>query len=1005
MTVNFNNLSKIILVIILSFLLFCLLSISILHFNRDAIHKRLFTYINSSIEGQLEFTDIEINPFAQFPNVSLTFKDLNLTYKNQSETDTSVQDILRVKKAHMALDLIQLIDRNIYIQKLKFEDGQCDLRKYNDGSLNISKALEVKSEYNNSPEANQSNDIQLLLNQISLNKLTIIYNNQPENKIIDFTIESSKLDLNYINDSVDTQITTIVKVNSELNDLPFNLTQENILLNVSAGLNLNSNELSLRQGTIKIKGVDIDWQGKIKVNENLVDVDFSSRNNLGLARQLFTSEGVQNIENGFLYLNGHIYGKLNFPKIDIQFGADNLTVRIPQSDEVIDDLNLHGKFESGNEDNFGKAILTIDTLYGLLPHGYVNASFSYENFIKPKLNYIIELESTLEGIDKIVAVGQISNLKGRIQLKDQFIGERKNNKWIDRTGGQLKTKLDNVSFTFRGNHFVIAKGEISGSIDSIALNNFDIKKDNSSLTFRGRLLNIRDLFFDLGNEIDADLMVESKGLRVKDFYTTLDTSFREYDRINDLFLDVRLKTNYHQINQYQPKFNVSLNRISAALPNINSKFNFTGAKLVSYFIPEINDYGYRLFNGKLEIDSSLAYVDINYQKTIKRSDSLNVNLDLINLNLASFDKKQMLLTGDLAGKFIIQAVIPLDSLVKLEALKISADSVKCNYGTEAIAFNYLEINAQNLIYLEEKELFQTLKGQIDIKVEHLESPWLNKKALAYNIRADQGEYTITPSNSSIYGQKGRGSYKLSPFKDPPTYQLAYVANDFPIIELMSGFDHNNRIEGNASLELNIQTNGKTTAQILQQMEGKINLTGTNISFYGLDLDRIIRRYERTQKFSLLDYTALALTGPIGLAVTKGSNYVNMANLVRESDSTIIEKLNSEWSIKNGKAIIDDVAFSTHENRVAAKGWIGYASDSIELEVGAIDNNGCIILSQRIQGLQKKPSVSGVKIVPTIMAPVTKLFKGILNKDCVPFYDGKISHPVENEEVNSRKRSK
>jgi len=60
----------------------------------------------------------------------------------------------------------------------------------------------------------------------------------------------------------------------------------------------------------------------------------------------------------------------------------------------------------------------------------------------------------------------------------------------------------------------------------------------------------------------------------------------------------------------------------------------------------------------------------------------------------------------------------------------------------------------------------------------------------------------------------------------------------------------------------------------------------------------------------------------------------------------------------------------------------------------LDKNRCSVLSQTLFGTMENPQQSEIKIVGTVLAPITNLINGALGKDCEVFYDGKLEHPLK-----------
>ena len=115
---------------------------------------------------------------------------------------------------------------------------------------------------------------------------------------------------------------------------------------------------------------------------------------------------------------------------------------------------------------------------------------------------------------------------------------------------------------------------------------------------------------------------------------------------------------------------------------------------------------------------------------------------------------------------------------------------------------------------------------------------------------------------------------------------------------------------------------------------------------------------------------------------------------KKGDSTRISKISSNWHLQDGKITINDVAFETLENRIAAKGWLDMRSDSLDIVVGVIEATGCAIIDQRIYGTGADPEYGKVKVIRTLLSPVTKVLNRIVARDCEVFYDGIVQHPAK-----------
>jgi len=115
-------------------------------------------------------------------------------------------------------------------------------------------------------------------------------------------------------------------------------------------------------------------------------------------------------------------------------------------------------------------------------------------------------------------------------------------------------------------------------------------------------------------------------------------------------------------------------------------------------------------------------------------------------------------------------------------------------------------------------------------------------------------------------------------------------------------------------------------------------------------------------------------------------------VLNSGEETLVTNLVSDWSIHDGKLIMQDVAFTTKKNRIAADGWLNFATDSLELTIAVLNKNGCSIFSQNLYGSFSEPKTGDIQVVGTILAPVTNLLDDVFGSDCEVFYDESVRHP-------------
>ena len=210
-------------------------------------------------------------------------------------------------------------------------------------------------------------------------------------------------------------------------------------------------------------------------------------------------------------------------------------------------------------------------------------------------------------------------------------------------------------------------------------------------------------------------------------------------------------------------------------------------------------------------------------------------------------------------------------------------------------------------------------------------------------------------------------------------------------ELLTALKTDTELSGTMDLFMDLSLEGRDREAILTSLNGELNLYGRDLLLYGIDLDEVIKKFKRSQNFNLVDLGAVMFAGPAGLALTKGGNYAAML-VTNYGDTSHVSEIISDWEFQNGSIHLRDVAFSTEESRVAAKGWLDFQKDSLDISFAVIDKKGCNVIGQDLYGSTKDPEKSRIQLISTLLAPVTNLLELTLGIECDPFYEGRIKHP-------------
>jgi AsmA protein len=259
----------------------------------------------------------------------------------------------------------------------------------------------------------------------------------------------------------------------------------------------------------------------------------------------------------------------------------------------------------------------------------------------------------------------------------------------------------------------------------------------------------------------------------------------------------------------------------------------------------------------------------------------------------------------------------------------------------------------------------------------------------------RGVFELKPITMRVFGAQGSGSIQADFSGSVPRYHVRYALPQFRSEEFLKTLSPQRVAEGPMDFSANLSMQGKTVNEMKQTVDGETSLRGENLTFDGIDLDRVLSRFESSQNFNLVDVGAFFFAGPIGLAVTKGYDF---ASLFKGSEGrSEIRTLVSDWKIERGVAQARDVAMATNRNRIALRGGLDFVNEQFnDVTMATIDAKGCATVRQKITGSFQKPVVEKPNILMSLTGPARKLLKKgrdlLPGGECEVFYAGSVAPP-------------
>lgn len=203
---NIFSLLKIVLIFFLGLILLVIVGTLILYLKKDDIGRDLLMTVNAQTNGELEFEDVNVAPFARFPDVSLTLIKPKYFEVPAEKRESIHQPILSFTKIIISLDILKLIRSRIDISGIQINDGRIDLIEYEDSTFNFQKAFrtpENKEKQIQEVKGSMCNlDHLLSVDLISLRNITLDITRKPANSHQNVTLTKSRASLMILPDSI-----------------------------------------------------------------------------------------------------------------------------------------------------------------------------------------------------------------------------------------------------------------------------------------------------------------------------------------------------------------------------------------------------------------------------------------------------------------------------------------------------------------------------------------------------------------------------------------------------------------------------------------------------------------------------------------------------------------------------------------------------------------------------------------------------------------------------------
>ncbi len=1018
----------------------------------DWVLDRIQAFMNESQSGQLEMTGIDLKLFRSLTNITIELDSIKYFEHRDSLRNGQEQPILQADKLFASFDLWALINDELKVSEISLVDTKLNVVEYENGDLNINHALKppgnakpktaskaigtrplsasfiFTSSRSGSPTTEPVPEdkivpaMQVDLQFISLNNLlltwktfaspapsVILMKTWEANLITNGSVLNTQLSAT---GNVQTLVVNGVKVPAgdlSMNaDIRFEKEIQKITI-LSSKINYNILQASL-QGTYSLKkGHRLDLQ-----------LDASS-NNLALLSMLFKPAVIRQnpnlLKKGDIYLRGTVSGELenHSPQFDITFGVKDLVLHLPNKMGSFQDIGFEGSVTSGSASDYSGAKFEIRYLKGLVPGGFLKGKFALNNFVEPYINYRLGAQLKLDGFDQIFKIDMVRNLNGTVAFNANYDGPLNllTKHKMDSSRSSTITMKDVSFIVARTNKLVSGlSGRIENKDNQATIQQLAFTYGKNDVEVNATVDNLLYLLLNHEQNIVASGNIRSNQVHTRDFI--LDTLLEAHvqDRISNLSFDFMVETTGSKSSDksFLPDIAFDIRNLSAKfekLPNIellNTRGLFSeslhGLRLELYEFHANMTHGQIDVTGDLLIPSNQLWefnARVKADKfpwtyvrelvaeirdgaepsaknlPLKEMDIVNSDLDLSAVVITyPFDINKLNLRNSR-----IAYIFPDSKSVSVDKLNLSLDHFAFKHSKDSSSLTGLI----------------STKGTMDLV--QFKVPGLDEFDASLSITGEDNQLDMSFTRDTHTAKSEVGELSIDISKKEPNYHLQLDVKRSSLERFIRKFSQTRLMEGDINYKLDLNAAGSNWSTIKENMEGDIEISGDSLKFYGIDIDDVLKKFNKSQNFNLADLGAVVIAGPVGLAVTKGSDFVSLAAVNLDSiHQTNIKTLLAKWKLENLQLTTQDVAIATYTSRIAFEGQIDLGRDSIPgFNIAVVDKNGCSLMDQKLYGKIGALQQGKLNITKTLFGSVVNFVNAVVGKDCKPVYVGKVKDPL------------
>ncbi len=494
---------------------------------KDKIKAIALKEVNKQLTADVGFDKLKISLIRDFPNASISIKDLYIAGRDKFEGDT----LLLTKEMKLVVNMKSIFSANGFeIKKFEVKDSKIFAHELSDGSANWDIVKESKEK-----ESDEPSEFKLKLQDVKVLKTNIVFVSDTSHMAATLT----NLNVNLSGDftAENTLLKTLVNIDSISFWNEGLRYAHNLSLDFRADIEayFDESRYVLANNEVLLNAIPFSINGWVQMPDDVIDMDLTLdaqhvdfKSLLSLVPAIYSKQFDKLTADGNVSLNGFVKGKYvgdTYPAFDINLNVENGRFNYPDLPKSVDNVQVATNISNAGG-SLDMTVVDVSKLSFIMGGNPFSANLNITHPISD-MDFRLMANGKLDlgMIKDVYPLEKGTELNGTLQMDIDAAGRMsyvEQNRYEDfRFGGNVNVKNMLVDIEEMSQTVSVSSADLIFNDRYLDLSNIDIKIGDNDLSGSGRVENY--LAYALRDKtLSGEMSVRSNYFNLNDFMTDND---------------------------------------------------------------------------------------------------------------------------------------------------------------------------------------------------------------------------------------------------------------------------------------------------------------------------------------------------------------------------------------------------------------------------------------------------------------------------------------------------